>query len=58
MSCGLGCRYGLELALCQLWHRLMAATLIQPQAWELPYAVGAALKRRKKIFVGFSEIQI
>ena len=36
----------------------MAATLIQPQAWELPYAVGAALKRRKKIFVGFSEIQI
>ena len=25
-----------------------AAALIQPLAWELPYAAGAALKRKKK----------
>ena len=28
--------------------RLAAAALIGPLAWELPYAVGAALKRQKK----------
>ena len=27
-----------------LWRRLAAAALIQPLAWELPYATGAALK--------------
>ena len=26
-----------------LWHRLAAAAPIPPLAWELPYAVGAAL---------------
>ena len=26
-----------------LWHRLAAAALIQPLAWELPYVLGAAL---------------
>ena len=30
-----------------LWHRLAAAALIQSLAWELPYAMGAALKRQK-----------
>ena len=29
-------------------HTLAATALIQPLACELPYAVGAALKRRKK----------
>ena len=27
-----------------LWSRPAAAALIQPQAWEFPYAVGVALK--------------
>ena len=29
------------------WHRLAAAALIQPLSWELPYAVGVAIKRKK-----------
>ena len=31
-----------------LWHRPAAAAPIQPLAWELPYAVGTALKRQKE----------
>ena len=31
-----------------LWHRPAAAALIQPLAWELPYAMDVALKRKKK----------
>jgi len=34
VSCGVGCRHGEEP--------------IRPLAWELPYAVGAALKKKKK----------
>ena len=30
-----------------LWRRLVAAALIQPLAWEAPYAVGVTLKRQK-----------
>ena len=30
-----------------LWCRLAAAAPIQPLAWELPYAAGAALKKPK-----------
>ena len=30
---------------CELWHRLVATALIQPVAWEPPYAVGSALKK-------------
>ena len=48
MHCGVGRRYDSDLALLWLWHRLAAAALIQPIAWELPYAEGAALKRQKK----------
>ena len=36
-----------DLALLQLWRRLTAAALIQPLAWESPYATGAALKGQK-----------
>ena len=32
----------------ELWYRLTAATPIQPLAWKLPYAAGAALKRKKE----------
>ena len=33
---------------CELWYRPGTIAPIQPLAWELPYAVGAALKRPKK----------
>ena len=42
MSCGVGCRHGLDLALLWLWCRPAATALIQT-----PYALGAALKRKK-----------
>ena len=31
-----------------LWDRLAAASPVQSLSWELPYALGAALKRQKK----------
>ena len=34
---------GMELL--WLWHKPTALALIQPLAWELPYAAGKALKR-------------
>ena len=46
MSCGVGRRHGLDLAL--LWCSLAAAALIQPLAREPPHAMGATLKRQKK----------
>ena len=36
-----------DLAWLWLWCRLAAVALIQPLAWELPYATGAALKQNK-----------
>ena len=48
MSCGVGRRLGSDLALLWLWYRLAAVALIQPLAWEPPYATGAALKKKKK----------
>ena len=48
MSCGVGHRRGSDLALLWLWYRLAAAALIQPLAWEPPYAVGMVLKRQKE----------
>ena len=46
VSCGGGLRGGLNL----LWlcGRLAAAAPIHPLAWELPCAVGSALKRQKQ----------
>ena len=32
-------------------YRSAAVALIGPLAWELPYAMGMALKRQKKIFL-------
>ena len=37
-----------DLVLLWLWHRPAAVALIQPLAWDLPYAVGAALKKKKR----------
>ena len=45
MSCGVGCRYHLDLALLWLWHRPVATVPIGPLVWEPPHATGAALKR-------------
>ena len=44
--CELWCRSQM-LALLWLWYRLATAALIRPLAGELPYAMGAALKRQK-----------
>ena len=46
VSCGVGHRLGSDPA--RLWRRLAATALICPQAWELPYAMGVALKRHKQ----------
>ena len=48
MSCGVGQRCGPDLELLWLWHRPAATAPIRLQAWEPPYAMGAALKRQKK----------
>ena len=48
MSCGVGHRHGSDLALLWLWCRPAGAAPIQPLAWELPCAVGVALKKEKK----------
>ena len=47
MSCGVGRRCGLDVALLWLWRRPVATALIWPLAWEPPYAAGVALKRHK-----------
>ena len=48
MSCDVGHRLGLDLALLLLWRRPAATALIGPLAWEPPYAMGVALKKDKK----------
>ena len=48
MSCGVGLRRSLDLALLWLWRRLAAVALVQPLAWKLLYATGVALKSKKK----------
>ena len=46
VSCGVGHRYGSDLAL--LWCRLAAIAPIRPLAWEPPYVTCAAVKSKKK----------
>ena len=48
MSYGVGRRCGTDLALLWLRHQSVATALIQPLAWEHPYAVGVVLKDKKK----------
>ena len=48
MSCGVGCRHGLDPTLLWLGCRPAAAALIQPLAWEQPYVTHAALKTKTK----------
>ena len=47
MSSGAGHKLSSAPALLWLWHRSAAAALIQPLAWDPPYAIGAALKSQK-----------
>ena len=48
VSCGVNRRYGSDLALLWLWHRLVATASIWPLVWKPPYAVGVALKSKKQ----------
>ena len=47
MSYSVGHSCSLDPVLPWLWHRLVAAAMIQTLAWELPYAIGVALKSKK-----------
>ena len=48
MSCGVGQRQSSDPTLLWLWCSPAALAPIQPLAWELPYAMSVALKRKKK----------
>ena len=48
MSCGVGHRLGLDLALLWPWRRPAATAPIRPLAWEPPCTMGAALENTKK----------
>ena len=45
---GVGHRPGLDPVLLWLWYRPAAVVPNQPVAWELPYAMGVALKIKKQ----------
>ena len=47
MSCGVGRRHALDLALLWLWCRPAATALIRLLDWESPYAKDAALEKTK-----------
>ena len=49
MSCGIVHGYHLDPVKLWLWHRPRAAAPISPLAWELPYAAGVALKKKRFI---------
>ena len=48
VSCGAGHRRRSDPVWLWLWRRPAAEALIQPLAWELPYAVGVDLKAKIK----------
>ena len=48
MSCGVGCRCGLDPALLWLQRKPAATAQIRPLTWEPPYAMGAALEMSKR----------
>ena len=58
MSCGVGRSHSLDLMLLWLWYRPAAVAVIRPLAWELPYAVGAALKRKKNRSIVSASVQV
>ena len=48
MSDGVAHGCGSDPVSLLLWCRPLAIAPIQPQVWEPPYAVGSALKKKKK----------
>ena len=48
MNWGVDHGLGVDPLLLWLWCRPAAVALIQSLAWDLPYAIGAALKRKRK----------
>ena len=56
MSCGVGCRRGLDPALLWLLYRLVATALIGPLAREPLYAARGALEKTKKKKKSFLQI--
>ena len=48
VSCGVGCRRGLDPKLLWLWRRPVAMAPIKPLAWEPLNATGAALEKAKR----------
>ena len=48
MSCGVGCRCGLDPELLWLWRRPAATAPIRRLAWECPHAIGVALEKAKR----------
>ena len=51
MSCGVGRRCSSNPVLLWLWRKQAAAAPILPLAWELPHAVGEALKKNNNNIV-------
>ena len=54
MRCSVGPRCSSDPMLLWLWYRLVAVAPIRLPAWELPYAEGLALKKKKKYIYGSS----
>jgi len=48
VSCGVGCRRGLDPELLWLWRTPVATAPIRPLAWEPPYGAGVAQEMAKK----------
>ena len=48
MSCDVGHRLGLDLALLWLWCRTAAVAPIRPLVREPPYAMGAGIKDKER----------
>ena len=48
MSCGVGCRRGLDPALLWFWCRPVATAPIRPLAWNLHIAAGVAQEKAKR----------
>ena len=49
LSGSVGHRHGSDPALLSLWQRPAAAAPVQSLAWEPPYAVGTALKKKTNL---------
>ena len=49
---------GLDPILMWLWRRPSAIALILPLAWELPYAMGAALKNKQTKFLSLRSLHL